>query len=191
MHPSIPKFNPNLQPYPYDPDKAKQLLADAGYPNGLTISFGYPTGRYLMDKQVGEAIIGQLQQVGIQTHAETADWGTFYNNRSAGKYDAFLYGFGAPSINPDYALQWFSRARSFAGNYNNPDVDRLLAAGDSETDEQKSTADYQQAQEIIWNDAPWAFLYYQPDMYGASKALQGFAPRIDEYFLLWNVSLSQ
>ena len=190
-HPSVRGFNDQLQPYAYDPDKARALLDQAGFGDGLQITFGYPTGRYLMDKQVGEAVIGMLAEVGVECMPETAEWGTFFNNRSEGKYDAWLYGFGAVTVDPDFALQWFWRAPAAGGNYENEQVAQLLAAADAEIDPETSTDLYRQAQKIIWDEAPWAFMYYQPDVYGASSALQGFAPRIDEYFLLFNAAASE
>lgn len=191
MHPMVPGFKDNLSPYTYNPQKAKDLLAQAGYPDGLKIKFGYPTGRYLMDKQVGEAIVGQLGKAGFIVEPSTAEWGTFFNNRGEGKYDAYLYGFGAVTMNPDYALQWFSRGRQWGGNYKNDQVDKLLTDADAEPDWNKALDMYKQANQIIWDDAVWGFLYYQPDVYGASKSLQGFKPRVDEYFLLWNASLAK
>ena len=57
--------DPELKPYPYDPAKAKQLLAEAGFPNGFEATLDAPNGRYLNDKAVAEAIVGQLNKVGL------------------------------------------------------------------------------------------------------------------------------
>ena len=59
-------FNPNLKPYPYDPEKAKQLLAEAGYPDGFEVSFKFPSGRYAQDREVAEAVAGMLAKVGVK-----------------------------------------------------------------------------------------------------------------------------
>ena len=69
-------FVESLKPYPYDPEKAKSLLREAGFPNGFTVNFTAPNGRYLQDKQVAEAIVGQLEKVGIKAELETIEWGT-------------------------------------------------------------------------------------------------------------------
>jgi peptide/nickel transport system substrate-binding protein len=66
----------SLQQYPYDPDKAKSLLAQAGYPDGFSVNFKAPDGRYLQDKAVAEAITGQLAKVGIKAELETIEWST-------------------------------------------------------------------------------------------------------------------
>ena len=72
-----------LPPYTYDPDKAKALLKTAGYPDGFSISFKAPDGRYLQDKQVAEAIVGQLEKVGIKAELETVEWSTYVRASSA------------------------------------------------------------------------------------------------------------
>jgi NAD(P)-dependent dehydrogenase (short-subunit alcohol dehydrogenase family) len=98
MHSMVPGFNDKLKQYDYDPAKAKDLLAQAGYANGLKVKFGYPSGRYLMDKLVGQAIVGQLAKAGITADAVSwkmtpAQWddviavnlsGCFHWSRAAG-----------------------------------------------------------------------------------------------------------
>ena len=66
-----------LQPYPYDPAKAKKLLAEAGHPNGFTTDFLVTTGRYNMDRQVAEAIQGQLAAVGIKLNIVSPEFGAY------------------------------------------------------------------------------------------------------------------
>ena len=189
MHDSVLCFNDELEPFPYDPAKAKELLSQAGYPDGLKIKFGYSTGRYLMDKQLGEAIVGQLAKAGIECDAETAEWGTFFSNRSEGKYDAFYYGMGAMTYHADFSLQWFGRARFT--KYENPTVDELLAEADAELDETKACELFKEAQEIIWDEGPWGWLFYPPLFYGANAKLEGFPLRSDSYFMLDKAYLSE
>jgi peptide/nickel transport system substrate-binding protein len=72
-------FDPKLQPYKQDVAKAKQLLTEAGYPNGIDIVLNSPDGRYLKDKEVAEALAGQLTKAGIRTTLKTHEWGTYLN----------------------------------------------------------------------------------------------------------------
>ncbi len=187
MYPGIPFFHKGLKPYTHDVPRAKRLLAEAGYPNGLKIKFGFSNGRYLMDKQIGELLVGQLAQAGVEADYESLEWGSFFAARQAGKYDAYLYGFGGITIDPDFALQWFGRARFT--KYANPRVDQLLADADRTTDDRRAAELYGEAQEILWRENPWVWLYYQPELYGASKKLTGFEPRPDEHFSLVGAGL--
>src|SRR5205823_14412348 len=66
-------FDPTLKPYPYDPDKAKSLLTDAGFPNGVDTNIWFIQGRYMKDREVAEAVAQQLTKVGIRTKPNLLD----------------------------------------------------------------------------------------------------------------------
>jgi peptide/nickel transport system substrate-binding protein len=90
-HPSSPGFNPNLKKYTYDPQKAKKLLAEAGYPDGITVTFAGPNGRYLRDRMVCEALVGQMAQAGITVKLEVMEWGTFWSRAITNQeFDVFF-----------------------------------------------------------------------------------------------------
>jgi len=91
-----------LQPYPYDPAKARKLLAEAGLPNGFTTEFMVPTGRYNMDRQVGEAIQGQLAAVGIKVNIQSPEFGAYLAALNKGKVPMFLSGKGSPTGDMDF-----------------------------------------------------------------------------------------
>lgn len=184
-------------PYEYNPDKAKQLLAEAGYPDGFTMVLLHPTGRYLQDKQVAEAIQAYLQQVGIQVELKTGDWPTFVKSvlkpLNETDFDAVLVGWG-PLINDAHFTLYAQFHSSQAvpkglglAYYSNPEVDRLLEQALSETDPQKRAELYAQAQQIIWQDAPWLFLYTQSNLLAASAKLKDiFIHPNGEQFFFWD-----
>ena len=96
MPSTVGGYNPGLEAYPYDPDKAQQLLQQAGQED-LTLTFAYPTDvsrPYMPDPQeLYEAIRTNLEDVGITVEVETASWnGGYLDNVTAGKYDAYLLG---------------------------------------------------------------------------------------------------
>jgi peptide/nickel transport system substrate-binding protein len=91
MGPAAAFFNGGLRPYAFDLAKAKQLLAEAGYPNGLKITMGTPSGRFINDRQVGEASAAMLTRAGFSVDLRVEEWGTMLANMFARKYDA-IYG---------------------------------------------------------------------------------------------------
>jgi len=94
--------------YEYNPEKARQLLAEAGYPNGFRVRFYSPSGRYLKDLEVAEAVQAQLAGVGIQAEIVTLEWATYLDvtNRPADENEVpmFLLGWGTVTGDADYGL---------------------------------------------------------------------------------------
>jgi peptide/nickel transport system substrate-binding protein len=89
-------YNPNLKPkYQYDPTKAKQLVTEAGFPNGVDVEFYTPVGRYTLDKQIAEAIVPMLTEAGIRTKLQTPEWATLWANVQAGKVPFYYMGRGS------------------------------------------------------------------------------------------------
>src|SRR5690606_27236181 len=70
-------FNPDVEAYPYDPDLARELLAEAGYPDGFSIVFEGSQGRYIKDREVEEAIAQQLAEVGIEVDLQILESGVW------------------------------------------------------------------------------------------------------------------
>ena len=83
-------YDPNLKPrYTYNPKKARELLAKAGYPNGVDVKLYTLVGRYTLDKQVNEAVAAMLTEVGIRTKLQTPEWPTLWANVQKGKVPFF------------------------------------------------------------------------------------------------------
>lgn len=178
-----------MPPYKYDPEKAKKMLAEAGYPNGFKVILMHPTGRYLQDKQVAEAVQAYLSKVGITVELRTMDWPSFVAELrkplSDKTYNMVLLGWGPGVADAHFALygQFHSSQAPPSGlaaaHYNNSEVNKLLELGMSETNESKRAEYYKKAIEIIWNDAPWIFLYTQKWFYASTARLQNFTINID------------
>ncbi len=175
VHPQSPFFNPNVQAYPYDPQKAIQLLGEAGVidRNGDGIredSSGYPFRfTYLVasdDKRGaswGEFYQSILAQNGIDMKIKVVDVGQFQELANAGKYDACFRGW-LTGADPDFMISIFRTRKSrnsFNDNgYSNPELDKLLDETERELNPAKRKALFMKAQEIIHGDQPYLFLYY-------------------------------
>lgn len=176
--------------YPYDPKKAKQLLAKAGVKH-LTLTVGTPTGRYLQDKQATDAIAGNLRSVGIKTNVRTMDWSSYLAATdvpaSKQKFDAHLLGW-APAFldSSQQLLQFRSDQAPPAGLetslYKNSKVDSLSAKASTELNPQQRRADYCEAYKQIWKDAPWLFLWVQKNPIVYSSDVSGVSYLPNEKF---------
>ena len=184
--------HPSLPPYQYDPERAKKLLVEAGAA-GAPFFLGVPNGRYLLDKQVGEAIAGYLEAVGLQVKFESPLWSSFVNEVTKyerSKYDGFMFGWGVTTGEPDQLMgDHFHSTAVKRTLYANPEVDRLINEARENFDEARVRAAYLRAQEIVWDECPWIWLLEQPDINAVNKRLNWTAGRRDEYLLFHDVTL--
>ncbi|MGM0413755.1 MAG: glutathione ABC transporter substrate-binding protein [Bacillota bacterium] len=155
--------------YEYDPDRARELLAEAGYPDGFEVEFYYPVGRYPMDNIIAQAVQSQLAEVGIEANMTTMEWATYLEVINAepdeSPHEMYLLGWGTVTGDADYGLYALLHSGEWAPDgsnrsfYANSEVDELLEAARIETDTEERKALYAEAIEIIWDDAPWIFLH--------------------------------
>lgn len=180
-----------LQPYPYDPEKAKSLLKEAGFPNGFKVSFKAPNGRYLQDKQVAEAIAGQLAKVGITAELETIEWSTYVQGIIGRKYELFLLSQGGLQVGPAVQTNWSSKIKGIAWQgYTNPQVDELIDKAATTLNAQTRTATYEQLMKLAWDECPWIYLYHQQDLYGVRDRVKNFKPTSEAVVLLDQTEVS-
>jgi peptide/nickel transport system substrate-binding protein len=168
------------------------MLAEA---TGATFHFGAPHGRYLMDRQVGEAIAGYLSAVGLNVKFENPIGDTFVSEitkNEKSKYDGFLYGCGVLSGDADWQLYDQYRTPGVRRlGYSNPEVDGLLDTAKTIVDnEKKVKAIFHKVQEIVWDECPWLWTYEQLDICAINKKLNWSAGRLDELYLFHEASLN-
>jgi peptide/nickel transport system substrate-binding protein len=181
----------SLQQYPYDPEKARALLAQAGYPNGFSVNFKAPDGRYLQDKAVAEAITGQLAKVGIKAELETVEWSTYVQGIVGRKYEIFLLSQGSLQVGPAVQTNWSSRVKGIAWQgYTNPTVDELIDKAAQQVDGQQRVASYEQLMKLVWDDSPWIYLYHQQDIYGVGSRVKNFRPTSEGSLRLGETTVS-
>jgi peptide/nickel transport system substrate-binding protein len=175
-------YNPDaLTDYEYDPEKARQLLADAGYADGLEADFWFPIGRYLKDKEVAEAIAGQLQEVGVTLKMEGSDIGTLVQRIHTQTLPGLHFFSMAPLImDPDYLYRthFSSEGLNQYGWTERTDAD--IEAGISTVDEAERDRIYAELDQYLTNEhVPWIYMYQQNLIYGVNDDLE-WTPRSDE-----------
>lgn len=179
--------------YAYNPEKAKHLLAEAGYPSGLRLNLHTYGGSIMCQRQVTEAIRGYLAQVGIQTDTQYFDdVNTFASYQQAGKLNDLVLGsWGSYSIfDADMLLHpLFHRAEPFA-YCTDPQLEALLDKVRSSLDQNLRKETLLQAQRAIMSQAYWVPLYSQHEILGLNKRLHYQAAR-DEIIRLFDVTWRQ
>ena len=189
-------YNEALEPYPHDPAKARELLAAAGA-EGADLTF-YVTegGSGMLDPvAMGSAIQADLAEVGLKVEIETYEWNTFLgkvNPGLEGKADMaeMAWMTNDPDTLPYLALRsdaFPSEGGFNSGYYSNPKVDELLEAARRETDQAKRAALYKRMQEIVHDDAPWAFIANWKQNAVTSARVEGFELQPSFFLLLHDV----
>ncbi|CAM3082697.1 ABC transporter substrate-binding protein [Paenibacillus sediminis] len=184
MPPSLWGYNDSVKDYEYDLDKAKSLLAEAGYPNGFEITFyAMPVSRpYMPDgKKVAEAIQADFEKIGVKVKIESPDWATYLDDTKVGdKDDIYMLGWTGDNGDPDNFLYALLDKDSIPGNnrsfYVNEDLHKILIEAQKENDQNKRSDLYKQAQEIIKQDAPWIPLVHTTPLLAAKANLKGYVP---------------
>jgi peptide/nickel transport system substrate-binding protein len=182
-------YDPAWKPYPYDPAKAKALLAEAGYPNGFTIPLTARSGRYLKDREIMEASMGYLADVGIKVepnYLEPGVWATV--SEAKGRKGIIFPGWSG--LDPDLVWYPILYTGQYQSYYSNPDLDKLLDAGRATLDVNARKAIYEKAAAILKDDAPNIPLVQPPLIYGLSARLN-WQPRADSFIDLRKASLQK
>ncbi len=186
MPPTLWGYNDSIQDYAYDLDKAKSLLAEAGYPNGLTeplTFYAMPVSRpYMPDgKKVAEAIQADFEKIGVKVNIQSPEWATYLDDVKAGqKDDLYMLGWNGDNGDPDNFLYTLLDKDTIPGNnrsfYVNEKLHKILVKAQVEVDQNKRAEMYKQAQVIIKQDAPWIPLVHSTPLMAGKVNLKGFVP---------------
>ncbi len=199
--PTPPAFawahNEELEPYPYNPEKAKALLKEAGIKDATLTFYVTEGGSGMLDPiPMATAIQADLKAVGIDVKIETYEWNTFLgkvNPGLEGKADMaeMAWMTNDPDTLPFLALRteaWPDKGGFNSGYYSNPEVDKLLNAARESTDQQERAKLYKQMQEIVQEDAPWVFVANWKQNAVVNSAVQNFDLEPSFFLILDGVS---
>jgi ABC-type transport system substrate-binding protein len=164
--------------YKYNPKKARKLLAEAGYTkdNKLKIELWSSVGRYTLDTEIAEAIQGQLMNVGIEAKLiKKPDWGAYLFGLRKGSRTMGMTQFGPITGDSDFGLHmlYHSKGPVNWSRYKNSEVDSLLEKARATDDPKIRRKAYARAQEIIFEEAGYVWIYYPKTIYGQRKNVKG------------------
>ncbi|AUS07887.1 ABC transporter substrate-binding protein [Laceyella sacchari] len=177
-------YNKDVKDYEFNLDKAKQLLAEAGYADGMEVEFFAMTAPrpYMPDgKKIAEYIQADLAKIGVKAKIVTHDWQIYLDKTGKGEHQMALFGWNGDNGDPDnflYVLLDKDNTRMpDAANialYKNDELHDLLIRAQELSDEKQRAELYMKAQEIIKRDAPWVPIAHATVPYAAKKEVIGF-----------------
>ena len=182
-----PNDDPALVPFTYDPGLARDLLRRAGH-QGFAVELAYDI-KFPDAQECCEAIAAYLAAVGVDAQANAYESGRYLETLRARAFPGlYFYGFAA-LINPVVELSIFtSDAVDNASGYSNQAFDRLVHTASVTSDAAAREVLVRQAEELVWHDCPWIYLWYLPTLYGQSRRLI-YQPRPDDYVELYEATL--
>ncbi len=175
--PDVFGFSDNIDSLEYDPEQAKELLAEAGYPDGFKTTLLTDDERERQD--LAQALQYQLAEIGVEIEIDTYEFGTYIERAGLGQSELFLGSWGTVTLDGDYGLYpvFHSDNKGPAGNrsfIDNEEIDRLLQGAREATDEQERLDLYEAAQNELANESPYAYLYFPDIISGVRDDVEGF-----------------
>ncbi|MBX3070534.1 MAG: hypothetical protein KF883_08580 [Thermomicrobiales bacterium] len=182
-------FDPSIEPYPYDPDMARQLLTDAGYPDGIDANFYAFTGSIADHSQAAEAIVAYLNEAGIRAQMNMLEFGAFGPVRVGNEaIPLFIYSIGNWSREPALTVSWMMQGDGSLF-YQNQQILDLIDQALATFDVEERSAIYSEMQQLLKDDAGFIYLF-QADAVFAMRSNIEFEPRPDELFYLYPLSVA-
>ncbi len=183
--------DPSMAPFPYNPDKAKALIAQAHVSGPLHLKFTID-GTDSVFKQVAEVIVAELQQVGFTVDLETVDPVVHYGtNIPKGKYGNMAeFGWGGWTLDFDNtAYSLYHSGEFYNPGYSNPTMDHLLEAARSTLDQGKRLSIYKQVDALLRRDVPEAVLFQSVNLWATTANVHNFVAPPDDRMELQNTYL--
>jgi len=187
MPPVLWGYNKSVDPYPYDPAKAKQLLTEAGFASGFTtemIVYANPRGyNPIGGAKLGEAVQGYLAKVGVNVKITQYEWGAYLDKYRHTPWEGFaISGWSGDNGDPDNFLgdlfEWdevAGKARANnASRHHDVAYDKLIVQGRQVTDQAKRAAIYEQANKLLHDDAAWIFINHTNQVRATRTNVTGF-----------------
>ena len=168
-------FDPSFKPYPYDPQKARALLAEAGFPQGFDLKFYWPvTGRFPMSREGAEAIASYLEAVNIRTKLIGEEWASFYSRYRPSKaenaeYVCYFSGGRSAAPDPTYYLDLFFSSDGGFSVYSNPELDKVIDEAKATMNDAKRAELIRKGVRIVEEEVPSIPIFNTVAVYGMKE----------------------
>ena len=190
VSPGIFGHNAAIKVEAYDPEGAKKLLAEAGYPQGFRLTIHGPNNRYVNDGRIAETVAALLSRVGIATKVETQPWSSYLPRARGGEYSMALVGWGS-SLGDNTIknhLGTVDEKKGYGawnfGRYSNPDVDRMLDRDFTIFDDKAREDAAKAIAAFALKDNPVIPMHHEIVSWAMKKGIS-YPGRVDQYTLAW------
>jgi len=179
----------DYNPYDQDLDRAKVLLAEAGYPDGFEMEL-MPTTQYMETVRAAQVLQRQLAKIGIDASINALEWSEWLEKEGNFLYDAYICNWnGLIDADQYYYLQHHTGLIFNFTGYSNPEFDRLVEEGRSISDFDKRYGIYERANKILVDDAPYIYMFNKREIRAYATYVKGFVVRSDQANNFWEVWL--
>lgn len=191
LSPSILGHNPDISAYPYDPEQAAQLIADAGVAGETITLVGESSGRWLLDAELVQTVAGYWEAAGLTVDLQLPEFGEYLDvlfdreNRA----DAIFVSSSNDILDADRQLSTYYQAGAIGASNSNEELSALIDAGRAEVDADARAAIYQEAVQIAYDEAYFVWLINNEDIYGLSERMS-WTPRVDSKLLVKEMAAS-
>lgn len=181
-------YDPSIEPYPHDLDRARELLAEAGYPDGFDATFDAFTGSIVDHARVAEAVAGQLAEAGMRFELNVTEFGVFSPRRLENDTaPLYIYSFGDWALDGDNSFYLLLQGQS-GYYYDNPDAVALYEEERGTFDPVEREALLQELQQMFKDEAPYGYLYQIDTIWGMQENID-YMPRTDELTWFYEISV--
>ncbi len=176
-------------PYTYDPNKAKQLLADAGHAGGFDAGVIWNPGSAPQDRELLQAMISYWNAIGVRVKSQEMERAVWIDNLNKLNWDMDLQANAVTTGDADFTLGRLYHSRANRNGYKNPDLDKILDDAVATVDQEKRKQLYAQANKIVWDDAVGIFPAELSNVFAYRKRVSGFTPTATAVMSFANVTV--